>query len=467
MRSSFFVKNMQEISVTADKLPIYGYMRSKKAMLCQRWARLCIDVRKRICYNHYGYVSIQYRIGIGGFEGIMIFRETVVFPCKEQLRYRYPSVLVTSNGTVLAFCDDRRDEGSEAALNVALVTARKKPGRDWEPIKTLCEYPGWRCGVCNSVYDPDTDTVICFVKKGAFAVDEWKKCNDEYEAEFNRKTLEKVRTDCVVPGHVLFCSMDNGETWSEYSHMVEKVDILHIDGKRYSITPFMVGSANGLMLKQGRYRGRLVCPARFTIGAYKSFEEIRDHAYNNCIYSDDHGVTWRASKPVQIGTGEGCIIERSDGTLLYNSRAYFGDTKRRMAISRDGGETWGEFYNDDFLMEDAAIGCNASCIRIPREELSGASALPDGVGSVTVFTNPRAKERKNMSVSISYDEGKTWVKVKTVWAKGAAYSSIAYNPVDGLFYLMYERGEENPYGHGIAVAEFDLEWLLSDSEREC
>ena len=48
-----------------------------------------------------------------------------------------------------------------------------------------------------------------------------------------------------------------------------------------------------------------------------------------------------------------------------------------------------------------------------------------------------------------------------VWEKAAAYSSLDYDPVDGRFFLLYERGDgNNPYESGIAVAEFDLSWLI-------
>lgn len=71
------------------------------------------------------------------------------------------------------------------------------------------------------------------------------------------------------------------------------------------------------------------------------WEGVRKCVYNNAIYSADHGKTWQASTCVQLATGEGTLIERADGGILYNPRA---ETRRNMAayVSLDSGRTWRE-----------------------------------------------------------------------------------------------------------------------------
>jgi len=101
---------------------------------------------------------------------------------------------------------------------------------------------------------------------------------------------------------------------------------------------------------------------------------------------------------------------------------------------------------------------------VEREELpdDAQALLPDGADSVTIFVNPRSVKRDTMTACVSFDSGETWVKTKLIWEAACAYSSLAYSPADGHFYLLYERGEANPYEHGIAVREFDLAWLLNE-----
>ena len=208
----------------------------------------------------------------------------------------------------------------------------------------------------------------------------------------------------------------------------------------------------------------MLCPSRVAVDQYDTWEGLRTCSYNNAVYSDDHGLTWKASLPVQAGTGEGTLLERGDGSILYNSRAYFADQKRYLAVSHDGGESFGQFHTDDFLIEEAILGCNASFLRVEREDLSeeARTLLPEGADSVTVFVNPRAAVRNTLTACVSFDSGSTWSKTRLIWKDDCAYTSLDYSKTDGHFYLLYERGVGDPYGHGIAMLEFDLEWLLEE-----
>jgi sialidase-1 len=155
---------------------------------------------------------------------------------------------------------------------------------------------------------------------------------------------------------------------------------------------------------------------------------------------------------------------RNNGDILYNSRAYFGDGKRYLATSTDGGATFGEFRTDDFLEEEKRMGCNASFLRVERDELGADLAgkfLPENSDAITIFVNPRAETRRNLTACVSFDDGKSWKVAKTFYEDACAYSSLVFSASEKLFYLMYEKGTVKPYSLGISAAEFDLEWLLS------
>ena len=109
------------------------------------------------------------------------------------------------------------------------------------------------------------------------------------------------------------------------------------------------------------------------------------------------------------------------------------------------------------------MGCNASFLRVEREELgSEASLLPDGADSVTVFVNPRSTTRERLTACVSFDSGETWAAETLLWTGKCAYSSLDFSPVDKRFYLLYEKGADtNPYEQGISMLEFDLAWLLA------
>ena len=158
-------------------------------------------------------------------------------------------------------------------------------------------------------------------------------------------------------------------------------------------------------------------------------------------------------------------MELQDGEILYNSRAYFRDGLRYLAKSCDGGNTYEDMGTDPFLREETRIGCNASLIRVEREELGeelSEKYLPPEADSLTVFVNPRAETRRNLTACVSFDSGKNWKVAKRIYEGPCAYSSLVFSETDHRFHLIYEKGTEKPYDLGISAAEFDLEWLLSE-----
>lgn len=394
----------------------------------------------------------------------MFVQDFLLFPSGGRSNYRIPSIVAAKDGTVAAFCNDRKDSLLDHAEEVALVCAVKKPGGSWGAVQTLAGIPGWSCMIGSAVYDADTHTIFCSSGCNPMARKEFARFTEKELAAMEAEAQARARALGIRKGPFLIYSTDGGESWARRPFQVETRPFVRpADGKEIAIGGSCHGSAHGIQLRHGIHRGRLLCPSRVAVDQYDTWEGLRTCSYNNAVYSDDHGLTWKASAPVQPGTGEGCLMERGDGTVLYNSRAYFSDQKRYLAVSRDGGETFGDFSADDFLLEEEALGCNASLLRLEREDLpeNMRSLLPENADSVTVFVNPRAKIREKLTACVSFDSGKTWSRTKLLWDKACAYTSLDYCAADGRFYLLYERGETGPYDHGIALLEFDLEWLLA------
>ena len=396
----------------------------------------------------------------------MFESDSLLFPSGGRSNYRIPSIVATKDGTVAAFCNDRKDSLLDHAEEVALVCAVKKPGESWGPVRTLAGIPGWSCMIGSAVYDADTDTIFCSCGCNPMARKEFARFSEEALAAMEAEAQARAKALGIEKGPFLISSADGGESWTRRPFCVQPRPFVRpADGKEILIDGYCHGSAHGIQLRHGAHRGRLLCPSRMVVDQYDTWEALRTCSYNNAVFSDDHGLTWKAAAPVQPGTGEGCLMERGDGTIMYNSRAYFSDRKRYLAVSHDGGETYGNFRTDDFLLEEEALGCNASLLRVERADLpeNAGHLLPQGAESVTVFVNPRDKIRKNLTACVSFDSGVTWSKTKQIWPGACAYTSLDYCAADGHFYLLYERGDTEPYAHGIALLEFDLEWLLSGS----
>ncbi len=396
----------------------------------------------------------------------MEYREDLVFSTGGRSHYRIPSVIVTDDGTVLAFCNDRRDTVNDHAPETDLVCVCKKVGEGWSSVRVLAHVDGWACTIGSAVYDENADIAFCSGLRIPVARYEFGRYTDEEKKEFARLTEEKVKAAGVPAGDFLLYSQDGGSSWNERPLRVEPYLFTREDGLRIPVRGCCHGSGAGITLWHGEHAGRLLCPSRMATGEYYDMDGLRLRSYNNAIYSDDHGCTWKASAPVQPGTGEGTLMEDDEGNILYNSRAYYEDRKRYLASSTDGGETFGAFRTDEFLLDTAYMGCNASLLRVERSQIVDAYLLPEEADSVTVFVNPRSADRDHLTACLSFDSGKTWSQTRLIHVGRSAYSSLAFSQKEQKFYLLYELGVNDPYDQGIMCASFDLEWLLQKEENQ-
>jgi sialidase-1 len=225
----------------------------------------------------------------------------------------------------------------------------------------------------------------------------------------------------------LLQSADEGVTWSEPADLTPDVGNKEL------------GPGIGIQMENGR----LVAPV-----------------YDGVIYSDDHGKTWKAGEKAPTPPNETQVAELADGSLMLNVR---GAPRRTIVRSRDGGVTWGEPKPDPFLTDSALWGgCQASLIRYTREDRGeGRNRL--------LFANPAdPKDRYDLTVRVSYDEGKTWPVAKLIRKGPGAYSSMTVLP-DGTIGVLFETGDAYngrvEYYARLAFARFNLEWLTDGNDR--
>jgi sialidase-1 len=166
------------------------------------------------------------------------------------------------------------------------------------------------------------------------------------------------------------------------------------------------------------------------------------------IYSDDHGQTWKLGGWVRPQMDESQVIELDDGDggLLLNMRNTAKGNLRAQSVSHDGGQTW---TAPEFLPELVEARCQGSLLRYN---------WPDGKGpGHLLFSNPASPRRRDLTVRVSRDDGKTWPVSKTLHEGPAAYSCLSMLP-DKSIGCLYECGRTNPY-EKISFARFSLEWL--------
>ena len=230
--------------------------------------------------------------------------------------------------------------------------------------------------------------------------------------------------------------------------------------QRYGVGP----GSGAIQLSQGPKAGRILVPARHL----EPVAPRGRRSFSHVFYSDDHGVTWRLG-PNAIPDGNECrLIELANGDVMMNARDADNRHRpdkfvRRVAVSRDGGDTWAPASFDPQL---TCPQCHA-CLR--RYSLAQGNEK-----NRILFSNPNHGYRDqkhpygriNMSVRMSYDEGKTWTAGKTVYPFVSSYSDMAVLR-DKSIVMVYERGPEGSthYWDEIQFVRFDLGWLTDGKDR--
>ncbi len=341
--------------------------------------------------------------------------------------YRIPAMVVSTQGTVLAFCEGRRHSASDAGEIALLLKRSTDGGRTWDPQQVVWADAHNVCGNPAPVVDRDTGTIWLLMT--------WNLGSDGEKA-INNGTSKDTRRVFVT------CSRDDGLSWAQPREITSAV-------KKPGWRWYATGPVNGIQLTRGPSQGRLVIPANHTEVAEDG--EIFSRA--QVVYSDDHGTTWHLGGDEDKLTNESTVAELADGSLLHNMRSYRGAHRRAVAVSHDAGATWAPVRLDPPLIEPV---CQASLLRCTWPGAEQKSRL--------LFSNPASLKRENLTVRLGYDEGVTWPVAKLIYPGPSAYSCLAILP-DNSIGCLFECGRKSPYER-IVLARFSLNWLESTNRAQ-
>lgn len=295
--------------------------------------------------------------------------------------YRIPALIVTKKGTLLAFCEARKNSSADHG-DIDLAMRRSTDGgRTWGKMTIIADDGEHTIGNPCPVVDRTTGTI-------------W---------------LPLCRNNAQV---LMMKSDDDGDTWTKPLDITSAV-------KKPHWTWYATGPGVGIQTRTGR----LVVPCDNRDP--KLSEQLQSHVF----YSDDAGKTWQLGGIVGPKCNECQIVELADGALMLNIRSYRGTNRRLVAISKDGGATFAAPTEDAALIEPI---CQASLVRLAAEK-----------GGL-LFSNPASKKRDKMTVRLSLDEGKTWPHAQVLHDGPSAYSCLAVLPA-GEIGCLYERGEKHAY----------------------
>ena len=340
--------------------------------------------------------------------------------------YRIPAVIVTKKGTVLAFCEGRKQGRSDAG-NIDLLLKRSTDGgKTWRPQQVVWDDKDNTCGNPCSVIDAKTGTIWLLLT--------WNLGSDREGQIIAQKSKDTRRV-------FVSYSEDDGKSWAAPKEITSQA-------KLKNWTWYATGPGVGILLRKGKHKGRMVIPC-------DHIEAVTKKYFSHVIYSDNQGKTWELGGTTATDKVNECqVVELADGRLMLNSRNYDRTQKyRAVSISTDGGMSWSQVKHDSTLIEPI---CQASFLRYTLGGSESRSRL--------LFSNPASKTaRHQMTVRLSYDEGQTWPIARQLHAGASAYSCLTVMP-DGLIGCLYEAGQKSPY-EKIVFAQFTLDWLTDKKDQ--
>ncbi|WP_046727091.1 exo-alpha-sialidase [Streptomyces humi] len=340
--------------------------------------------------------------------------------------YHVHALAVLPDDTVLAVCEGRH-EVCDAGPRDLLLHRSTDGGRTWEASRTLVtSVDGASWGNPALVVDRRTREVFLF---------------------YMLSLRLPQNTSCSGDSGDLYLisSRDSGRTWGEVRNLAGL-----FDGFPYNWALHGPGPGHGIQLRSGRLL--LNCAHRRVIVG----NTVAQRYYGVApIYSDDHGATWQATGevPVQVAypINEARLVQRADGSVYVNGRAAAGgEGQRIVSVSTDDGLTWSPPAFDGGTGSFNAVD-------------AGLLRLTGGPGSHTtgriLFSRPDSPVRRNMTVSVSYDEGFSYRYRRVVNENRSFYSDLA-RLSDGTVVLLYGcDGDSASVPQRVNVCRFSLDWL--------
>ena len=238
-----------------------------------------------------------------------VMRQTKLFQSGEggYHTYRIPALLVTTKGTMLAFCEGRKN-GSSDSGDIDLVLRRSfDNGLTWTPAQAIVDDGENTCGNPCPIQDRNTGRILLLITKNG------------------RDDTENKILDGSAPPRTawILSSDDDGATWSAPRAIGDTV-------RKPNWRWYATGPGHGIQLTDGR----LVAPCDHATGPEP------DNFHSHVIFSDDGGAHWSLGGVLGTRTDESTVAERTDGSLYINMRTGRGTHRRAYAVSNDRGLTW-------------------------------------------------------------------------------------------------------------------------------
>lgn len=292
--------------------------------------------------------------------------------------FRIPGLVTTNKGTLLGVYDVRYNSSVDLQEHIDIGLSRSTDGgKTWEKMRlplSFGEYDGLPAAQ-NGVGDPsilvDTKTNTVWI------VAAWTHGMGNQRAWWSSHPGMDLNHTAQL---VMAKSTDDGKTWSAPINVTEQV-------KQPEWYFLLQGPGRGITMQDGT----LVFPIQY-------IDKTRI-PNAGIMYSKDRGATWHIHNHARTNTTEAQVAEVEPGTLMLNMRDNRGGS-RAVYTTTDLGKTWKEHESSRTALIEPV--CMASLISVKAKDNALGKDL-------LIFSNPNStSERKDMTIKISTDGGKTW-----------------------------------------------------------
>jgi sialidase-1 len=342
--------------------------------------------------------------------------------------YRIPGIVVTRHGTILVYCEGRRHSGSDWDTIDILLRRSTDGGKTFSPPESIAH-------------------VTTPIARNPVAIE--RKQGQPTDVTYNNPVAVADRNGTV---HFLFCleymrvfymrSRDDGKTFSPPVEITAAFDTFRPE---FAWRVAATGPGHGIQLANGR----LIVPVWLALGTTGNGH---GPSVNATVYSDDHGATWHRgdlaiapNSPEFPSPNETTAVQLTDGSVMLNIRTPSTQNRRAIVTGKDGATAWSQPRFQPDLHDPL---CFASLVRLKKRLLF---SNPDNLTRAD-GRDIASKDRKNLTVRISYDEGASWSVKKTLEPGPSAYSDLAVLR-DGTILCFYEAARQ------LLLARLNLEWL--------